>query len=129
VERDVSADPVGDAALDLGGCEGCALSCAVTCSTGDDDRVREARRVLIGSGVALLLLSVGPALVARQPLVAALGLLTAALGAVVAALAGVAVRAGRPRGDRVARLAFRLLPVGLVGMCSTWVGTALARVL
>jgi hypothetical protein len=125
----VSADPVGDAAVDLGGCDGCALTCAVTCATGDEDRSREARQVLIGSGVAIVLLSVGPALVARQPVVGALGLLTATLAAVAAVLAGVALRVGRPRGDGAARLAFRLLPVGLVGMLSTWVGVALARVL
>jgi hypothetical protein len=125
----VSADPVGDAAVDLGGCDGCALACAVTCATGDEDRTREARQVLIGSGVAIVLLSVGPALVAGQPVVGALGLLTATLAAVAAVLAGVALRVGRPRDDGAARLAFRLLPVGLVGMLSTWVGVALARVL
>jgi hypothetical protein len=129
VERVVNADPVGGATVDLGGCEGCALSCAVTCATGDEDRSREARLVLIGSGVALVLLSVGPALVARQPLVGAVGLLTATLGAVAAVLAGVAVRLGRPRGDVVARSAFRILPTALVGMLSTWVGAVLARVL
>jgi hypothetical protein len=125
----VSAGPVGGEATDLGGCEGCALSCAVACTSGEGDRTREARQVLIGSGAAIVLLSVGPALVARQPLVGTLGLLAATLGAVVAVLAGVAVRAGRPRGDGVARFAFRLLPVGLAGLLSTWVGTVVARVL
>jgi hypothetical protein len=125
----MSAGSVGDEATDLGGCGSCALSCAVACTSGDGDRAREARQVLIGSGAAIVLLSVGPALVARQPLVGTLGLLTATLGVVVAVLAGIAVRAGRPRGDGVARLAFRLLPLGLAGLLSTWVGAVLARLL
>jgi hypothetical protein len=115
--------------VDLGGCGGCALGCAVTCADGGEDEAREARQVLVGSGVAILLLGLGPGLTARHPGVLALGALTAILGGAVAVLATVAVRAGRPAGDRPARLGFRLLPVGVAGMLFTAVGAVLARVL
>jgi hypothetical protein len=85
--------------------------------------------VLIGSGLALLLLGAGPGLAARHPGVLAVGLLTALLGAAVAVLASLAVGAGRPVGDRPARLAFRLLPVGVAGMVLTAVGAVVARLL
>jgi hypothetical protein len=115
--------------VDLGGCAGCSLGCAVACADGGDDRALEARQVLIGSGLAILVLGVGPGLVARHAFVLGVGILTALLGAFVAVLAVVAVRAGRPAGDRPARLAFRLLPLGVAGMLLTGVGAVLARLL
>jgi hypothetical protein len=125
--------PGGGELVELGGCDGCVRGCALGCAEawarGADDRALGSRQVLIGSGVAVVLLSVGPGLVARQPVVVGIGLLTALVGAGVAVLAALAVRAGRPGGDRRARQAFRLLPVGVVGMVLTWVGAVLARVL
>jgi hypothetical protein len=115
--------------VDLGGCGGCALGCAVTCAEGREDEALEARQVLIGSGVAVLLLGLGPGLTARHPWVLALGVLTAILGSAVAGLAAVAVRAGRPAGDRPARLGFRLLPAGVAGMLLTAVGAVVVRLL
>lgn len=119
----------GDEVVDLGGCEGCALGCAVACEGGRQERALEARRVLIGSGIALGILGVGPVLATRQAIVLSLGTVTVVLGLLVALLAGLAVRAGRPRGDRPARWAFRLLPAGVVTMVLAWVGAVLARLL
>jgi hypothetical protein len=116
-------------AIELGGCEGCSLGCAVACGDDREDRALEARQVLLGSGLAVVLLSVGPALVARHTLVFGLGMVGALLGLSVAILAGLAVRVGRPAGDRPARLAFRLLPVGIAGMLLTGLGAVLARLL
>jgi hypothetical protein len=121
-------DPAaGDGTIDLGGCEGCALGCAVACESGDEVRAREARQVLIGSGVGVVMLSIGPGLVARQPLVLAVAVVTAALGVLVAVLAGLAVRAGRPDGDGTARGGFHLLPPAMVGVLITWLGAVVAR--
>jgi hypothetical protein len=125
----VVSQAAGGEAIDLGGCDGCALGCAVTCASGDEDRAVEARQVLIGSGAGVVLLSVGPGLVARNDLVLAVASLSVVLGALVAVLAALAVRAGRPAGDGRARLAFRLLPVAVLATAVTWVGAVIARLL
>jgi hypothetical protein len=115
--------------VDLRGCDACALGCAVACADGDDDRPREARRVLVGSGLAVVILSVGPGLVARHAVVAVLGLTSAVLGLMVALLSGLALRGRGPGGDRYARLAFRLLPFAVACMVTTGVGAVLTRLL
>jgi hypothetical protein len=117
----------GDETVELGGCQGCSLGCAVACERGDEARAQEARQVLIGSGVGVVMLSIGPGLVARQPLVLAVAVVTAALGVLVAVLAGLAVRAGRPDGDVKARGGFHLLPAAMVGVLITWLGAVIAR--
>jgi hypothetical protein len=115
--------------VDLGGCDGCALGCAVSCAGGRDDRTNGSRQVLVGSGVAVVILSLGPGLVARQAVVLVLGLASAVLGLTVALLSVLALRAGGPGGDRYARTAFRLLPFAVAGMVSTGVGAVLTRLL
>jgi hypothetical protein len=125
----MSPDVDAAGVVELGGCDGCALGCAVACAGGRDDRASEARRVLIGSGLAVAILSVGPGLVARQAVVLFVALVSATLGLAVALLSGLALRAGRPVGDRYARLAFRLLPFGIAGMLLTGVAAVLARLL
>jgi hypothetical protein len=123
----MSQDASTSDALDLGGCEGCALGCAVACADGREDRATAARRVLVGSGVGVLLLSLGPGLVARHAVVLVVGVVGTVLGALVALLAAIALVAGRPAGDRYARLAFRLLPPGIAGMLLTGIGAVLTR--
>jgi hypothetical protein len=125
----MSQDAESAAAIEPGGCDGCALGCAVACADGRDDRTGEARRVLVGSGLAVMILSLGPGLVARQAVVLVLALVSAAVGLTVALLSGLALRAGRPEGDRYARSGFRLLPFGIVGMLLTGVGAVLVRLL
>jgi hypothetical protein len=113
--------------VDLGGCEGCALGCAVTCEVGDEGRALSARQLLVASGLGAGVLGLGPGLVARHPVVTALGIVTALLGAAVAALAGLAVHRGRPAGDPPARVAYRLLTVAVVGVLATGAGVLLVR--
>ena len=108
-------------AIDPGGCGGCSLGCAVSCADGREDRATEARQTLVASGVGILFLAVVPGLVVGALLVQALAFVAAWCGAATSVLAAVAVRHGRPDGDRPARLAYRVMPVGLAAMVLTWV--------
>ncbi|MFA9428982.1 hypothetical protein [Egicoccus sp. AB-alg2] len=119
-DRTPPPDRTGDT-IDLGGCSGCSLGCAVACSDGREDRATEARQTLVASGVAVVFLAVVPGLVSRSLLVQALAALGAACGAATLATAAYAVRRGRPAGDRAARLGFRALPLGVAAMAATWV--------
>jgi hypothetical protein len=125
----MSQDAEATGVVELGGCGGCAFGCAVACADGRDDRASEARRVMIGSGVAVVILSVGPGLVARHAVVLVLALSSAVLGFAAALVSGLALRAGRPGGDRYARIAFRLLPLAVAGMVLTGVGAVLTWLL
>jgi hypothetical protein len=125
----MSQDAEAAEVVELGGCDGCALGCAVTCADGGADRASEARRVLVGSGLAVVILSVGPGLVARHAAVLVLGLTTAVLGLTVAVLSGLARRGRGHGGDRYARSAFRLLPFAVAGMVITGIGAVLTRLL
>lgn len=107
--------------VDLGGCDGCGLGCAVACASGQRDTARQARQVLVGTGVALLVLCGVPALIAPVGWLTALGALAAGLGLTVAGLAAVALASGRPDGDRWATTAYRLVPAGVGGMVVVWV--------
>jgi hypothetical protein len=109
--------------VDLGGCDGCSLGCAVACADGSRDAAAEARRVLAATGIALLLLAGVAAVITTVGWVATLGAAVAALGGGVAALAGVALRAGRPAGDGPARMAFRAVPIGVAGLVAVWCAT------
>ena len=111
-------------AVDLGGCGGCSLGCAVSCADGREDRATEARQTLVASGVGILFLAVVPGLVVGALVVQALAFTAAWCGATTSALAAVAVRRGRPAGDRPARLAYRILPVGVAAMALTWLAAA-----
>ena len=120
---------MSSAEVDLGGCGGCGLGCAVTCDAPGTDVAIRARQVLIATGIALLLLSAVPGLVvggwALVPAAA-----TSAAGLVVALAAVLALRRGRGAGDGHARLAYRLVPVGMAGLLVTGVlaiGLALVR--
>ena len=115
-------------AVDLGGCGGCSIGCAVACADGRADRATEARQTLVASGVGILFLAVVPGLVVAALTVQAFAFVAAWSGAATSVLAAVAVRRGRPAGDRPARLAYRLLPVGVAAMVLTWVAATLAFV-
>jgi hypothetical protein len=123
----VSGAPPSPDVVDLGGCDGCALGCAVTCASGRPDRPRSARRVLVSSGLAAAVLALGPGLVARHPVWSTTGVATALVGLLVAALAAVALRRGRPAGDGPARAAYRLLGLAVVGVVATVLGAVVAR--
>ncbi|MBS3941719.1 MAG: hypothetical protein KG028_12245 [Actinobacteria bacterium] len=107
-------------AVDLGGCGGCSLGCAVSCADGREDRATDARQTLVASGVGILFLAVVPGLVVGALIVQALAFVAAWCGATTAALAALAVRRGRPEGDRPARLAYRVLPAGVAAMTAAW---------
>lgn len=111
-------------AVDLGGCGGCSLGCAVSCAGGREDRAAEARQVLVASGVGILFLAVVPGLVVGALVVQALAFVAAWCGVAITVLAATAVRRGRPGGDRTARFAYRVLPVGVAAMAATWLGAA-----
>jgi hypothetical protein len=113
----------GQDVVDLGGCDGCGLGCAVACATGGVDTAREARRVLVATGLALAVLAGAPALVTGAAWVLAAGLATLLAGLVTAGLGLVALGRGRPAGDGAARLAYRLVPLGVAGLLVTWLGT------
>ncbi|MFA9445479.1 hypothetical protein [Egicoccus sp. AB-alg6-2] len=113
--------------IDLGGCGGCSFGCAVACADGRRDRAEQARRTLVASGVALFFLAVVPGLVAGAVVVQAAAIAAASCGAAVAGSAAVAVRRGRPRGDRPARFAYRVLPVAVALMVLTWAAAVVAH--
>lgn len=118
----------GPDAVDLGGCDGCSLGCAVSCADGREDRATEARQTLVASGVAILFLAVVPGLVVGELVVQALAFVAAWCGAVTSGLAAVAVRRARPAGDRPARVAYRVLPAGVAAMALTWIAAAVVFV-
>jgi hypothetical protein len=108
-----------DATIDLGGCGGCGIGCAVACESDADNGGEDARRVLAATGVGILLLALLPGVVLGgwgRAAAAAVG----ALGALVALLAVLALRRGRPAGDGPARLAFRLVPAGMALLLASW---------
>jgi hypothetical protein len=103
--------------VDLGGCGGCGLGCALTCDASP--RVGQARQVLAATGVALLVLGVVPGLV-----VGGWTLLPAALTALAGLLiAACGVHAARSEGSGAqasARVGFRVVPVGVLALGLTW---------
>ncbi len=113
----------GGPVVDLGGCEGCGLGCAVACADGSAEPGIEARRLLIATGLGLTLLA-AVVVVGTGGWLVAVGLALAALGLAVSLLAGLALRAGRPGGDRPARVAYRLVPVGVAGVLAAWIAMA-----
>ncbi len=117
------SEGVGDE-IDLGGCEGCSLSCGVTCAAGPSrgaEHADQARQVLLAAGVAVALLALGPALVGGAALAPATGAAAVGCAATVAVLAQISRRRGRPGGDVPARAAYRLLPLAVALMLATWV--------
>lgn len=107
------------AEVDLGGCDGCGLGCALTCASQSAGRVRRARGTLTATGLALLLLGSVPGVVvgswARVPAAVA-----ALLGVAVALLGAGSRRAHGARGDLAARWAYRLVPAGTAALLVTW---------
>jgi hypothetical protein len=116
-----------DATVDLGGCGGCGIGCAVACDRDAGNAGEEARRVLAATGVGILLLATVPGVVVGGLGLAAAGAV-AGVGALVALLAVLALRRGRPAGDGAARLAFRLVPAGMALLLALW-GLMLVRAL
>jgi hypothetical protein len=108
-----------EATIDLGGCEGCGIGCAVACASDGDNPGRDARRVLSATGVGIVVLALVPVLLldgwARGVAVAGAG-----LGVWITVLAVVALRQGRPGGDGPARLAFRSVPAGMALLLGLW---------
>jgi hypothetical protein len=118
----------GPDVVDLGGCEGCGLGCAIACASGQRDTARHARQVLAATGVALAVLAGVPAVVTAHAWITVLGTVAALAGAVTTVLAVAALRAGRPGGDAAARLAYRVMPLGVAGMAATWLAVAVGLV-
>jgi hypothetical protein len=106
--------------VDLGACEGCGLGCAVACAATRPGVAAEARRLLIATGAALVVLALVPASAGRVWLTAA-ALFLAGLGAAVSVLAWLARRVAPGAGDRLARAAYRLLPVAVGGLLLAWI--------
>jgi hypothetical protein len=113
--------------VDVGGCDGCRLACASTCGQADDRRTRHVRLALAGTGVGTVVLSLGPGLVARQPVVLASAVIAVVLGAWVAGTSLLALRAGRPDGDPWAKRAFGVAPLAVAAMVLTAAGAVVAR--
>jgi hypothetical protein len=114
------SDRSGEATIDLGGCEGCGLGCAVACASDDGRPGREARRVLCATGLGIVLLALVPALL-LDGWARAAGAVGGGLGACITVLAALALRRGRPGGDGAARLAFRMVPVAMALLLALWV--------
>jgi hypothetical protein len=109
-----------EATIDLGGCEGCGIGCAVACASDVDNAGQDARRVLSATGLGIVLLALVPVLL-LDGWARALAAAGAALGTWIAVLAVLALRRGRPGGDGAARLAFRLVPLGMAALLVLWV--------
>jgi len=121
------AAAAGGGDVDLGGCSGCSLGCAVACSDGREDRATEARQTLVASGLAVVFLAIVPGLVSRSAVVQVVAAVGAFCGTVTLVAAAYAVRRGRPAGDAAARLGYRVLPAGVAAMAATWVAALVAR--
>jgi hypothetical protein len=117
------ADPV----VDLGGCGGCGIACAVACSN-EPEAAGQVRRTLLATGAAIAALALVPVAVGGTWLTA-VGLVLVVLGATVSVLAGVALRAGPATGQAAVQGAYRLLPLALGGLLASWVAVAVGAVL